>query len=410
MSFEVLLLIAVGVVVAFFVYTHVLLRPDYKPNAKYLPNPAADRFVDQGVRSEHDGDLDNALALYTKAIELSPYTVFPAYMSRANVYLYRNQYDLAIQDCETALRIFSGSYEAYLLRGSAYFRKLDWASAVRDFNLALHFQLRPHEMLFLERAWANYKLGNEEEAFADVKRAMESFPQSAAPYNTRGSIFHDKRDFKAAVLNYSKAIDLNPPDADRHYELRGLAQMSLGNYDDAIDDLNRALQINANVAERLYNLAYTYWKKEDFNSASEVLKDVFARWPNFDHAFNLRGYLRAVALDFKAALEDLNRAVELNPQYPPFYNSRAGIYFAFGQLDRALEDFKTAYELSSKEKFATGGLAVTHHAMGNVDQAQALWRTLLAKDTQFKNPDWVKKELEWLDPLVDEARKLIAGL
>ena len=44
------------------------------------------------------------------------------------------------------------------------------------------------------------------------------------------------------------------------------------------------------------------------------------------------------------------------------------------------------------------------------DEALTLWRTLLEKDSQYADVDWVKATLNWTDSLASEARKNIARL
>jgi tetratricopeptide (TPR) repeat protein len=86
------------------------------------------------------------------------------------------------------------------------------------------------------------------------------------------------------------------------------------------------------------------------------------------------------------------------------------VYFAMGNFEAALRDFERSHELDSEFKWAIAGLAITHHALGHVEKARKLWRRLLAQDERYRDADWVKQKLNWPDPLVEEARKLIAGL
>ena len=76
-----------------------------------------------------------------------------------------------------------------------------------------------------------------------------------------------------AIVNFTKAIDLNPNDADTYYK-RGLAYGSKGDYDDAIVDYTKAIQFNANDAQAYNNRGVVYRVKgevglaiEDFNKA-----------------------------------------------------------------------------------------------------------------------------------------------
>jgi tetratricopeptide (TPR) repeat protein len=80
------------------------------------------------------------------------------------------------------------------------------------------------------------------------------------------------------------------------------------------------------------------------------------------------------------------------------------------QYQLALSDFQKSLDLRPGYYFALAGLAITYHALGQVEEARRLWNELIAEDSRYRDAEWVKKELNWVDALVEEARKLIAKL
>ncbi len=60
--------------------------------------------------------------------------------------------------------------------------------------------------------------------------------------------------------------------------------------------------------------------------------------------------------------------------------------------------------------YALAGLAISHYALGQYDEAKRIWRALLAQDQGYRDADWVGKTLNWAQPLIEAARKLIAEL
>ena len=77
---------------------------------------------------------------------------------------------------------------------------------------------------------------------------------SAVDYNNRGIAYSDKGLYDQAIADYTKALELNPKDADAYYN-RGLAFRKQGLYDQAIADYTKTLELNPKDAEAYYNKA-----------------------------------------------------------------------------------------------------------------------------------------------------------
>ena len=89
----------------------------------------------------------------------------------------------------------------------------------------------------------------------------------------------------------------------------------------AIEDLDRAVEINAEYAE----------------------------------AFYVRGLLQQVLGDLEAALADLSKAVELAPDQPQPYVARAGIFQEMERYEEALIDLQQGHEHHAAESRAVCG-------------------------------------------------------
>ncbi|MDT9186184.1 tetratricopeptide repeat protein, partial [Limnospira sp. PMC 289.06] len=64
-------------------------------------------------------------------------------------------------------------------------------------------------------------------------------------YNNRGFAHRSQGNYKAAIADYNRAIEINP-NYHNAYNNRGFAHRSQGNYKAAIADYNRAIEINPN--------------------------------------------------------------------------------------------------------------------------------------------------------------------
>ena len=65
-------------------------------------------------------------------------------------------------------------------------------------------------------------------------------PEDFIAYNNRGLAYANKGEFNAAIQDYDKAIELNPQSADAYIN-RGNAYDEKGEFDTAIQDYNKAI-------------------------------------------------------------------------------------------------------------------------------------------------------------------------
>jgi tetratricopeptide (TPR) repeat protein len=85
--------------------------------------------------------------------------------------------------------------------------------------------------------------------------------------NVRGTLYAGKGDYDKAIADYSKAIEINPRDADV-YSNRGAAYADgKGQYDKAIADYSKALEINPRYGLASGNRLVAYIEKKEYEKA-----------------------------------------------------------------------------------------------------------------------------------------------
>jgi tetratricopeptide (TPR) repeat protein len=141
------------------------------------------------------------------------------------------------------------------------------------------------------------------------------YAMSAKELIEKARSYRDNMQYREAVDYYTKVLeaeDLNKTDNAVVYKERGDAYSRLGLHDRAIEDLNRAIEINPRYAGAYNDRGLCYYGKG--------LRD--------------------------RAIEDLNKAIEVDPRYVTAYNNRATAFREAQQYDRAMEDLNKALELN----------------------------------------------------------------
>ena len=85
-------------------------------------------------------------------------------------------------------------------------------------------------------------------------------------YYDRGLNYAMKGEYDRAILDYNKAIEMAPKMAKAYYH-RGNAYITQGQYDQTILDYTKAIEINPRLASAYHNRALAYYDKGEYDKA-----------------------------------------------------------------------------------------------------------------------------------------------
>ena len=98
---------------------------------------------------------------------------------------------------------------AYLARGIAHLKALDFDSAIADFTKVI--ELNPNDDgAYTNRGGAHYEKAEFYCAVADLKRALEINPKSALAHSNLGWTYEAMHDERNAIVHYRKALEIDP--------------------------------------------------------------------------------------------------------------------------------------------------------------------------------------------------------
>lgn len=126
---------------------------------------------------------------------------------------------------------------------------------------------------------------------------------------------------------------------------RGDGHLAAREYDKAIAEYTRAIELKPDFAEAYNNRAYASYSKYD--GTGDPLADLnraIALRPRFPHAYNTRGCVYMAGGYTDKAIADFNQAIQLQPDYPRAYRNRANAYLRKGRIGLAIADFERVGE------------------------------------------------------------------
>ena len=309
-----------------------------------------------------------SLADCNKAIELDPNNA-TAYNNRGNIYAATKQYDKALADYDKAIELDPYSMWPQNNRFRLLFFTLQRYDLIIE-RATKSIQTNSNDaivaMAYLSRSYAYSFLGEYDKSLNDCNKFIELVPNLQGGYHARGNIYANGfKEYDKALADFNRAIEINP-DYALLYVDRGRIYDEIKQYDKALADYDKAIELIPNHSSSVFNenfdsmviatslpglynsRGYLYVKlKEyqkalnDLNKALEISKDSSLSAAIYDS----RGCAYYGLKNYKRALADFDKALSLNPTLTESYHNRGLVYLAMGENDKAQADFAKAERL-----------------------------------------------------------------
>ena len=202
------------------------------------PN-AVDAFYNRGNAHLHCGKLDNALSDFNKTLRMDA-NFTPAFRQRAAVYMQQEKYDRALEDYNKYLEIRPEDAAAYNNRATLKYITGNIFGAMEDYDLGI--RLDPTMLtMHLNQADLKSNCGQHKAAFTVLNTAMKYHRHSAEIWFKRGQLQQEMANYQAAIADFDRAIELSAEERGPYYLARGKAFKALNWHREACQDLNRAV-------------------------------------------------------------------------------------------------------------------------------------------------------------------------
>lgn len=315
------------------------------------------------------------------------------------------------------IQLYPGSYQPYLARSTLYVamgwhaRGNKWANKTKknqftimrrffakarsdiEQTLSIDLELLPAYGLLIQMAKADKKNSKEFSYFSDAIRIspatyevrrillwgltprwggsfdkMKSVikdAQSYLPMNPRlaklqGAVFEEIGKIKTGKKAYGPAIEaltqsIELSETPGAYSKRGLAHSFQQQYELALADHSRAIELYSEDHLSYYRRSYVHYKLKNYQAAKLDIEKADALNPGSEKIekrakyisslFVQQGYNYYKEKNPAAALQAYNHAIELSPSIAKPYSRRARALIALGKFDAAEADTKKAIEL-----------------------------------------------------------------
>jgi tetratricopeptide (TPR) repeat protein len=298
----------------------------------------------RGMADECSGDIDQMMVDYQKALSIDPSLSF-VHHNLGYYYMENGEYEKTLQEYTLALEIDPNRALNWSSMADLNFKLGQYQECIINANKALEVDPE-YWFAYSNRAFCQDFMGNNAASLKDYKIYVEHADADATTWYNLGLNQRETGDNEAAVISYTKALELDPSYYAAHIN-RGNVYIDLEEYQKALDDFNIAIQISDQ--------------------------------PN---AYSGRGDAYYGLKKYDKAIEDFNMALSLDPGKAHYYCMLSLSYFEIEEYQDSID----AAEISLEINPDCGGqklvetTARSHYALKNYDQALVYINKALAMD------------------------------
>jgi tetratricopeptide (TPR) repeat protein len=211
---------------------------------------------------------------------------------------------------------------------------------------------------YLNRCLARYDKQAWDEALSDCSKAIEIDPKDANAFYGRGGAWLANGDNDRAITDYNEAIRLDPKDAYA-FVGRGYAWLVQSDNDKAIADYDEAIRLDPKNAPAFVDRSIAWLGKGDNDPAIADSAEAMRIDRKDAHAFATHGLALNARGDSDGAIADYNEAIRIDPKLVGAHIDRGAAFLANGSLADAQTDFAQANAVDPKYAFAVLWLDLT---------------------------------------------------
>ena len=218
--------------------------------------------------------------------------------------------------------------------------------------------------------------------------------------------------YEAVIIQATDLFTLVTPFSDL-YLIRGIAYRDTGYFAEAHEDFDAAIELQADNGYNFFHRGYTFLKENyyvdainDFTSALNLISDMYEAYWNRGIAYNW-------ILENNLSLKDLNKAIELIPQYNPYlFRDRAVVLNELGLYDDAMYDYSTAIDMFSDEPIFYAERGLVLQTLGNYQASIAdldsaiLLRTVANADDYYNRGVSHAQLMQYEDAVLDFSESI----
>lgn len=319
------------------------------------------------------GNGAGAVEKYKEILQSDP-RLSSAYYNLGILYVRLRRYPEAVAILKQGLQVDPGMHSPTAMFGISYYEMGEYAEALPQLDAAL--KATPQDTnLELYRAKDLMALEKYDRAEQDLLALASQSPSNQEVWYLLGTAHLNLAREAFARLD---AIDSNSSLA---HEIKGDVMLSAGNYDGALLEYKKVLQIAPSEPDIHYKLGNVYWKLIDWpNATREFQADLVSNPSNCNAQWKLGNILLEQHMDPDKALEDTDKALAICPNLTSARSDRGRALIRLNRYAEAIPDLESVVKATPNEPSVHFLLAQAYRGAGKTQEAQSEMETFSKLD------------------------------
>jgi len=262
---------------------------------------------------------------YSKIIDLDPKDIY-AYTERANSYKSLKQYDMASADYRRIIELQPKNIDAYLGIADLAWKggEKSYEDIINAYTDVLTLDQR-NALAYFRKAYMKYNIGEYQESIEDYTILIElndpAYLMDA--YNNRALSYVALKQYNEALDDCTKKIELDSTSTISYINRASYYYKNFQRYDDALTDLDKAFSLISSSTKLDSNLLFKYyWSK---------------------------AHIHFKITKFNEAINNYTSAIELNSTNRSIYYERIKCYLKINEFQLAEKDCNTTIKLDNRD-------------------------------------------------------------
>jgi tetratricopeptide (TPR) repeat protein len=327
-------------------------------------DPRVQQLYAEAKSAEAQGDPNTAIGKYQSILQIAP-SLAPAYNNLGALYLRQREYAKAVEILEKGLKVDPKMPSASALLGISLYEMGDYARARPRLEAALRANPKDSNV---ELTLANdlVKLNDPEAAASHLREIAKREPNNQQVWYQLGKVYMQ---LSEEALTKLQQID---PNSFLVHEVSGEIMESMSNYDGAILEYKKAVEMAPQEPGTHYKLASAYYAILDWDDARQQFQSELANDPRNCLAYWKLGSIVLLQHgDPQSALDQVDKALAICPTLPEAHLDRAKALLRMERAQDALPDLEAAEHAAPDDPTVHFLLAQAYRNLGSTQQAQA---------------------------------------